>query len=123
MSARLIGWSVFAAILALLLGLTLVTRNAATLQVELYSKLESKFGFTTKIVTTNLDNNQTKAVAIHPAADGLLYQAGFREGDVLTSYSRLKFYGLLQEKKGSSVFVEVVDKDGVGKTLVLDIPD
>lgn len=109
--------------MALLLVVVLMIRDASTLQVELYAKLESRFGFTSEIIALNPDDNSTSTVVIHPVENGRLYKAGFREGDTLSSYSKFKFYRLLHENKGSSIPVNVLSKQGTDKTIILHIPD
>ena len=107
----------------MLVGITVTVREATNVQAELYTKLESSFGFTSEIVTMDNGENGSKVVVIHPRENGKFYEAGFRDGDQLLSYSKYKFYSLLHEKKGDSIPIDVVDINGTAKSIILNIPN
>jgi hypothetical protein len=71
----------------------------------------------------NTGENKSKVVVLNPIENGKFYEAGFRAGDQLLSYSKFKFYGLLHEKKGSSLSIDVVDIKGTPKTIMSNIPN
>jgi hypothetical protein len=120
---RFIRWSIFGGIVALLVGVIITSQEAAKLQGEIYTTLENRYGFSSEMVITNTGENASKVVKIYPIKNGTFYKAGFRDGDQLLTYSKYKFYSLLHEKKGSSISVDVVDKSGATKTIVVNLPN
>jgi hypothetical protein len=121
MPGRFVSWSIFGGVLALLFGVLFTSQEATKLQAEIYNKLENRFGFTSAIITTNEGGNTSKVVVIYPTENGKFYEAGFREGDRLLEFSKYKFYGLLREKKNSSISIDVVDKNGTPKKIILNM--
>lgn len=119
---RFLRWGIFGGVVALLAGVMITSQEAAKLQGEIYTRLENRYGFSSEIIT-NTDKNSSKVVKIHPLKNGIFYEAGFRDGDQLLTYSKYKFYSLLQEKKGSSISIVVIDKNGTTKTIVVDLPN
>ena len=100
------------------------------LQQELNTKLESKFGFTSGMVNTQSGEQAIQAFSVSPEKDGILYEAGFREGDIVISHTKYKFYRLLYEKKGNTEPIDILRGDGVAstdknrlKTILLKIPN
>ena len=120
---RFLSWSIFGGIVALLVGVMISSKEATKLQSELYASLENRYGFSSELVITNTGENGSKAVKIYPMKNGEFYKAGFRDGDQLLTYSKYKFYNLLHERKGSSISIDVVDKDGTTKTIVVNLPN
>ena len=130
MISRFLQWSIIGSILVLVFGVWLVSKNAAVLQQELNTKLESKFGFTSGIVSTQSGEQAMQAFSVSPEKDGILYEAGFREGDIVLSHTKYKFYRLLYEKKGNTEPIDILRGDGVAstdknrlKTILLKIPN
>jgi hypothetical protein len=130
MLSRFLQWSIIGSILVLIFGVWLVSKNATALQGELNSKLESKFNFTSEIVNRQSGEQTIEAFTIYPAKDGILYVAGFREGDVILSHTKYKFYRLLYEKKGMTEPIEIFDGDEIAAadknrptTIFLKIPN
>jgi hypothetical protein len=114
---------------ALLFAVWIISRQAVELQSELYSRLESRYGFHSEIIEMEPGDARMDVLAIYPDTAGVLYQAGFREGDIVLSHSKFEFYGLLYQKNGSTQAIEIVsDADresmdrGVRKTILFEIP-
>ena len=107
----------------MLVGVLFTSQEATKLQAKVFTALENRFGFTSEVVTTNEGDQTSHVVVIYPIENGKFYAAGFRDNDQLLDYSKYKFYGLLNEKKGSSISINVVDKNGIPKTVILDIPN
>ncbi len=120
---RFLSWSIFGGIVALLVGAMFTSQEAAKLQGEIYTKLENRYGFSSEIITTNTGENSSQVVKIDPIKNGKLYEAGFRDGDQLLTYSKHKFYTLLHEKKGGSISIDVVEIRGTKKTITLNLPN
>ena len=130
MLSRFLQWSIIGSILVLVFGVWLVSKNATVLQGELNTKLESRFGFTSAIVNTQSGEQTIETFAIYPEKDGILYVAGFREGDVILSHTKYKFYRLLYEKKGSTEAIDILSRDGIASAdknrptaIFLNIPN
>ena len=107
MIGRTFQWSLFGIALILVFGIYLVSREAAVLQQEIYAKLEKKFGFTTSSVTTQIGNRSIESFTVAPEAGSLLYDAGFRDGDIILSHSKQKFFRLLYKKNGRTETIEI----------------
>ena len=129
MLSRFLQWSIIGSILVLVLGVWLVSKNATVLQGELNTKLESKFSFTSAVINIQSGEQTIEAISIYPEKDGILYQAGFREGDVILSHTKYKFYRLLYDKKGSTEPIDILRSDGIASsdknrptTIFLNIP-
>ena len=120
---RFLRWSIFGGVVALLAGVIVTSQEAAKLQGEIYTVLENRYGFSSEIIITGTGENGSKVVQIHPIENGEFYKAGFRDGDQLLTYSKYKFYSLLHEKKGSSISIDVVDKNGTTKIIVVNLPN
>jgi hypothetical protein len=130
MLSRFLQWSIIGSILILVFGVWLVSKNATVLQGELYTKLESKFSFTSAIINMQSGEQTIEAFSIYPGKDGILYDAGFREGDVILSHTKYKFYRLLYKKKGSTEPIDILSRDGIASadknrptTIFLNIPN
>jgi len=130
MLSRFLQWSIIGSILVLVFGVWLVSKNATVLQGELNTKLESRFGFTSAIVNTQSGEQTIEAFAIYPEKDGILYVAGFREGDVILSHTKYKFYRLLYDKRGDTEPIDILRGDGIASadknrptTIFLSIPN
>jgi len=116
--------------LVLVFGVWLVSKNATLLQGELNTKLESKFNFTSAIINIQSGEQTIEAFSIYPGKDGILYEAGFRDGDVILSHTKYKFYRLLYEKKGSIEPIDILSVDELASadknsptTIFLEIPN
>ena len=130
MLSRFLQWSIIVSILILVFGVWLVSKNATVLQGELNTKLESKFNFTSAIINMQSGEQTIEVFTIYPEKDGILYDAGFREGDVILSHTKYKFYRLLYEKKGSTEPIDILSGDGIvvadknrPSTIFLNIPN
>ena len=130
MLSRFLQWSIIGSILVLVFGVWLVSKNATVLQGELNTKLESKFNFTSAIINMQSGEQTIEAFTIYPEKDGILYDAGFREGDVILSHTKYKFYRLLYEKKGSTEAIDILSRDGIASAdknrptaIFLNIPN
>ena len=130
MLSRFLQWSIIGSLLVLVFGVWLVSKNATVLQGELNTKLESKFNFTSAIIKMQSGEQIIEAFTIYPAKDGILYDAGFREGDVILSHTKYKFYRLLYEKKGSTEAIDILSRDGIASAdknrptaIFLNIPN
>ena len=126
---RYIPWYVWPAVTALIFAVWIMSRQAVELQSELYSRLESKYGFHSEIIEMEPGDARMDVLAIYPDKAGVLYRAGFRDGDIVLSHSKFEFYGLLYQKNGSTQPIEIVsDADresmdrGVRKTILFEIP-
>ena len=119
---RFLRWSIFGGVVALLAGVMFTSQEAAKLQGEIYTRLENRYGFASEIITGS-DKNESNSVRIHPLKNGYFYEAGFRDGDQLPGYSKYKFYSLLHAKRGSSISIDVVDKNGTTKFIVVNLPN
>ena len=105
----------------MLVGAMFTSQEAAKLQVEIYTMLENRYGFSSEIIATDTGENSERVVKIYPIKNGKFYEAGFRDGDQLQTYTKYKFYTLLHEKKGGSVSIDVVDNGGTKKTISLNL--
>ena len=130
MLSRFLQWSIIGSLLVLVFGVWLVSKNATVLQGELNTKLESKFNFTSAIINMQSGEQTIEAFTIYPEKDGILYVAGFREGDVILSHTKYKFYRLLYEKKGSTEAIDILSRDGIASAdknrptaIFLNIPN
>jgi len=128
--SRTLLWGVIGSTLVLVFGVWLISRNAAILHEEINAKLENKFGFTSVLVSIQMDAREINFLSVAPKKDGLLFQAGFRDGDIIVSHSKVKFYKLLYEKNGSMEPIEIIrGKDvssigeGLHKTISFHIPN
>ncbi|RZV53433.1 MAG: hypothetical protein EX270_08785 [Pseudomonadales bacterium] len=95
------------ATLVLVFGVWLVTKNAASLQQEIYVKLEKKFSFTSSMVSAQIENQRKEFLKIDPIDNGLIFEAGFRNGDIIISHTKPAFYALLYKKKGKTETIEI----------------
>ena len=116
--------------IALIFAVWIISKQAVEIQGELYSRLETKFGFHSEVIEREPGDASLDLLVLYPDNPGVLYQAGFRDGDIVTSHSKFEFYGLLYQKKGSTQSIEIVSDadvrsidEGVRKTLFLEIPD
>jgi len=128
--SRTLQWGVIGSILVLVFGVWLISRNATILHEEINAKLENKFGFTAVLVSIETDEREIDFLSIAPNKDGLMFQAGFRDGDIIVSHSKVKFYKLLYEKNGSMEPIEIIrgkDASSTGenlhKTIFFQIPN
>ena len=130
MVGRTFQWGLFGIALIIFLGIYLVSREAAELQQEIYAKLEDKFDFTTRPVKTQIDNQSIESFSVVPEAGSLLYDAGFRDGDIILSHTKQNFFRLLYEKKGRTEAIEIA-RENIGsssqdiqiKTIFFRIPN
>ena len=116
--------------IVLIFAVWIISNEAVELQRELYSRLETRFGFHSEIIEREPGDASFDLLVLYPDNPGALYQAGFRNGDIVTSHSKYEFYGLLYQKKGSTQLIEIVSDtvvrsldEGVRKTIFLEIPD
>ena len=113
MLSRFLQWSIIGSLLVLVFGVWLVSKNATVLQGELNTKLEGKFNFTSEIIKMQSGEQTIEAFTIYPEKDGILYDAGFREGDVILSHTKYKFYRLLYEKKGNTEPIDILGSNEI----------
>lgn len=130
MIGRALQWGLFGIALIIVFGIFLVSREAAVLQQEIYAKFEDKFGFTTRSVKTQMGNQLIDSFSVAPEAGSLLYDAGFRDGDIILSHTKQQFFRLLYKKKGRTETIEIVreivgssNQDIQVKTIYFQIPD
>ena len=105
----------------MLVGAMFTSQEAAKLQMEIYTMLENRYGFSSEISAADIGENGSRVVKIYPIKNGKFYEAGFRDGDQLLTYSKYNFYTLLHEKKVGSVSIDVVDIGGTKKTITLNL--
>ena len=130
MPGRSFQWIFLGFALILVFGIYLVSREAAVLQQEVFARLENRFGFTTNAVKLQFGNRSIESFSVAPEKSSLLYEAGFREGDIVISHTKQKFFRLLYEKKGSTEKIEIVresagflNKEHEPETIYLRIPN
>lgn len=108
MMSRTLQWGMIVSTLVLIIGVWLVSKNAASLQQEIHAKLENKFGFTSEVVSIETDGEEVGFLSISPRENGLMFAAGFRDGDIVLSHTKFKFYSLLYRENGSTVPIEII---------------
>lgn len=130
MPGRTFQWGLFGIALIMVFGIYLVSKEAAVLQQEIYAKLEDKFGFTTSSAAAQIGDQLIESFSVAPEAGSLLYNAGFREGDIILSHTKQKFFRLLYEKKARPETIEIVreivgsaDQDIQVKTIYFQLPE
>lgn len=77
-------------------------------QSHLGGDLRERLGFTHGSPYVIAGEEKIEVFTVYPEADGFLYAAGFRSGDIVTSESITGFYRLLYQNAGKPVSVVVV---------------
>ena len=106
--SRTLQWGTIGIALVLIFGVWLITRNAASLQQEIYAKLEDKFGFESSMVSIQIEDQIKEFLEIDPVRSGLMFEAGFRKGDIVISHTKPAFYALLYKEKGKTEEIEIL---------------
>lgn len=101
--------------LIIVFGIYLVSKEAAVLQQQIYAKFEDKLDFTTSPVKTQIGNQSIESFSVAPEAGSPLYEAGFRDGDIILSHTKQKFFRLLYEKENRTEPIEIV-RENVGSS-------
>ena len=106
--SRTLQWGTIGITLILIFGVWLITKNAASLQQEIYAKLENRFAFASSMVSIQVENQQKEFLEIDPADKGPMFEAGFRKGDIIVSHTKPAFYALLYGKKGKTEVIKIL---------------
>ena len=108
------GW-----ILVIIFAILFFSRNATEGQRDFFTSIERKFNFTSEIIKTSQEGKTIQTLAIFPKEAGLLFDKGFRGGDIVLSHSKIQFYTLLNGKRAGAVevFNEVIASPDDKKAL------
>ena len=94
------GW-----ILVIIFAVLFFSRNATEGHRDFFTSIESKFNFTSEIIKTSQEGKTIQTLAIFPKEAGLLFDKGFRGGDIILSHTKIQFYTLLNGKRAGAVEV------------------
>lgn len=106
---RSIGIILLAGIVLLLILIWWITSQAQLYQSEYGPGLRREFHFNHGSPYIVVEGERKEVFTIYPKLGGLLYEAGFRDGDIIVSESITGFYKLLYHSRGRQASVDVVD--------------
>ncbi|MBL1294028.1 MAG: hypothetical protein COB61_009165 [Thiotrichales bacterium] len=78
-------------------------------QVELAPEIEATYGFKISTPQVRVHDRRRQVLAIHPEKNGLLYQAGFRDNDILLSHQITALYQALYNQQNQTLSFNVID--------------
>lgn len=78
-------------------------------QTELAPEIEATYGFKVSTPQIRVHDKRRQVLAIHPDENGLLYDAGFRDNDILLSHQMTAFYKVLYHQGESELSFSVID--------------
>ena len=93
-----------------------VVRDTYHYQVQVGGPLRQELGFSHSSPYVKCGGLTREVFTLHPATNGLLYQAGVRDGDIVLNFSITDFYRQLEQARGGTTVLQVVE-GGDGPTL------
>ena len=86
-----------------------ISDQARLYQIDRGTEIEAKYGFTISTPQVRVHDIRRQVLAVHPEDDGLLYQAGFRDGDILLSHHITAFYKALYHHSDKTLSFNVIE--------------